>query len=99
MSCPQRSLAPSGSAYEARRFHFPPNLGRFAQCVHEWYTLKTRTKRSHPGKIEPIYKVEKVPTTHIRGVKMSMTVHLDPIFNVESEKTSPESWRNKLEKL
>ena len=43
--------------------------------------------------------VLKVPTTHIRGVDMSVTVHLDPIFNVESEKTSPESWRNNPEKL
>ena len=43
--------------------------------------------------------VLKVPTTHIRGADMSVTVHLDPIFNVESEKTSPESWRNNPEKL
>ena len=43
--------------------------------------------------------VLKVPTTHIRGADMSVTVHLDPIFNVESEKTSLESWRNNPEKL
>ena len=34
-----------------------------------------------------------------KGVDMSVTVRLDPIFNVESDKTSPESWRNNPEKL
>ena len=43
--------------------------------------------------------VLKMPTSHIRGIDMSVTVHLDPIFNVESEKTSPESCRHNPEKL
>ena len=63
------------------------------------YRLNVELVRGDEIRLTFSHLVLKVPTTHIRGADMSVTVHLDPIFNVESEKTSPESCRHNPEKL